>query len=180
MVPVLPVEAAKTRDSRAGHRSNVFLMAALTGSMGSGAVRVRNLSASGALLEGAVLPNQGENALLRRGGLSVAGEIAWSRGSQCGMRFDSRVSVEDWVRRAGPEAQQNIDAAIAEFRGGRNVPAARLSPISKPERRPGSSGAAAEILKACERIAALPCMTGELADELLKIEALARTLGADG
>ena len=156
-------------DPRARPRSNVYLMAALTCDGVSSAVRVRNLSLEGALLEGPDVPDEGQRVLLRRGSLAADGRIAWRRESQCGIRFDEPIRVAEWVRRAGPDGQQKIDRAITELRGTTigTKRAVALSPVA-PQADPRS--VSVELLKACERIAALPNMSLELAGELMKIE----------
>jgi hypothetical protein len=160
-------------DPRSDPRSHVFLMAVLSTDATSSAVRVRNLSPQGALLEGSNLPAEKRNVCLKRGSLSTEGQIAWSGGRQCGIRFSEPIVVAEWVERAGPVGQQRIDETVAEFR---KSPASNL-------RHAGPSGQAdqhslveisAALLKSCERLAALPCMSVELAEELLKIEATAR------
>lgn len=167
--------AAHNPDPRARPRSNVYLMAALTCDGVSSAVRVRNLSLDGALLEGPNVPNEGQRVMLRRGSLAAEGTVAWRRESQCGIRFDEPIGVAEWVRRAGPDGQQKIDRAIAEFRGttigtNRVVGHSVVAPQADPR------SVSAELLKACERIAALPNMSDELAGELMKIECLARSI----
>ena len=138
------------------------------------AVRVRNLSANGALLEGDNLPAEKRTVCLRRGSLATVGLIAWSRGRQCGIRFVEPIAVAEWVERAGPIGQQRIDATVTEFR----------ESLGK-WRNPAHPGDADQhslvemsdaLLKSCERLSALPGMSVELAEELLKIEATAHVL----
>lgn len=159
-------------ESRSSSRSNVFLAAALAGDGGSQSVRIRNLSADGALLEGRDLPKKGEKAQLRRGSLFVQGKIAWENARFCGIRFEHPILVPEWVRRSGSEAQLRVDAAIEQVRGG--------ATLHWPEPMPSSGnifeGISGELLQICERIAALPLMSVPLAEELMKIEALARTM----
>jgi len=159
-------------ESRSSPRSNVFLTAALAGNGTSRPVRIRNLSPEGALLEGQDFPKGGGDAQLRRGSLSVRGEIAWENGKYCGLRFADIINVQEWVKRAGPEAQMRVDAAIAQVRSG------SASSFAEPLPRPARSvhNIAGELLLICERIAALPNMSVELAEQLIEIEALARSL----
>jgi PilZ domain-containing protein len=159
-------------ESRSSPRSNVFLTAALAGEGASRPVRIRNLSVNGALLEGYDFPQEGKKAQLRRGSLSVQGEIAWQNGKYCGLRFDHTILVREWVKRAGPEAQLRIDAAIEQLRSG----ARSHWPEPALERANSIRSIADELLQICERIASLPSMSVELAEELIKIEALARSL----
>ena len=160
-------------ESRSSPRSNVFLTAALAGDGASRPVRIRNLSVNGALLEGYDFPQEGKKAQLRRGSLCVQGEIAWQNGKYCGLRFDHSILVQEWVKRAGPEAQLRIDAAIEQLRSG-----AKKSYWPEPALNRANSirSIADELLQICERIASLPSMSVELAEELIKIEALARSL----
>src|SRR5262245_55763577 len=93
------------RDARTDPRANVFLTAILY----AGApypVRIRNLSVHGALLEADSLPPEGATVRLQRGSLGALGEVAWQIGKHCGIRFNGRITLDEWVRRAGPKAQQ--------------------------------------------------------------------------
>jgi hypothetical protein len=158
---------------RSSPRSNVFLTAALAAEGASHPVRIRNLSINGALLlEGHDFPEEGKKAQLRRGSLCVQGEIAWHNGKYCGLRFDHTILVQEWVKRAGSEAQLRIDATIAQLRSG-----AESHWLERSFDRANSvKSVADELLQICERIALLPNMSVELAEELIKIEALARSL----
>jgi len=159
-------------ESRSSPRSNVFLTATLAAEGASRPVRIRNLSINGALLEGHDFPEEGKKAQLRRGSLSVQGEIAWHHGKYCGLRFDHTILVQEWVKRAGPEAQLRIDAAIEQLRSG----AKSHWPEPALDRANSVKNIADELLQICERIALLPNMSVELAEDLLRIEALARSL----
>jgi hypothetical protein len=157
---------------RSSPRSNVFLTAALAAEGASYPVRIRNLSINGALLEGHDFPEEGKKAQLRRGSLCVQGEIAWQNGKYCGLRFDHTILVQEWVKRAGSEAQLRIDATIAQLRNG-----AESDWLERSFDRANSlKSIADELLQICERVALLPNMSVELAEDLLRIEALARSL----
>src|SRR5688500_15452 len=78
-------------------RSNIFVVAALAWSSGTGPVRIRNMSRTGALIEGATIPPEGSPVRLSRGSLSVRGEIVWRRENRAGMRFGSAETVADWL-----------------------------------------------------------------------------------
>lgn len=156
-------------DLRGDPRSNVFLTAALSTGVASRPVRIRNLSANGALLEGQNLPDVGTQSVLRRGSFSASGAIVWQKQKYCGIQFDGLIDVNEWVKGAGPAGQKVIDAKIAKFRG-----ASRSSvPISTSV---DLSDIAESLGRACERIAALPNMSTELAEELLKMDAIVRAI----
>jgi hypothetical protein len=145
--------AIDTGDPRSDPRSNVFLLATIGAGPTSNPVKVRNLSVHGALLEGADLPT-GTTAFLRRGSLRVAGVIAWRDRTHCGIRFQS--------------------SAIAHIRGGAAGPGAPL--FSSRSKQELLASASAELLQISERIAAMPGMSIELAEELMKLDALAHSL----
>lgn len=98
--------------ARVERRTNMFVMASLIARSASGPVRVRNLSSTGALIEGAVIPAPGERVFLRRAGATVVGEVIWSRDGRAGLRSDSRVTVADWLPRANCSAQQRVDEVV--------------------------------------------------------------------
>jgi hypothetical protein len=132
---------------------------------------VRNLSPSGALLDGGSLPAPGAKVRLLRGALSAHGEIAWQSGEQAGVRFAEPIGVAEWVKRVGHPGQQRVDEAIAALRG--RDPVARSG--DKPA-APSLDGIAAEIHAICERLAGSSSMTVELAEELVKLDTLAQAI----
>ena len=168
-------------DPRSDPRSNVFLTAVLCAGGARTNVRIRNLSAHGALLEGSGLPAEGAVVQIRRGSLSAAGDIAWSRDQHCGLRFASNIEVGAWIGRAGPIGQQRIDAAIADFRREPTRPMS-FAVLPGDLRRSDINSLSGEILRICERMVCLPELSVEIAEHILKIEAAARAIeaSADG
>ena len=164
-------------DPRLDRRANVFLMAVLCTGPNSCPIRIRNLSAHGALLEGSGIPREGSAIVLKRGSLSATGEVAWQSNRICGVRFHNELEVEEWVKRAGPVGQQRIDSAVAAYRD-HDPSVSRLAVLSRDDDRDVRQSVGQELLQICERIAALPNMSTELAEELLKIEAAARRINA--
>jgi hypothetical protein len=168
-----PTDGSET-DSRANERSNVFLSATLYADARSFPVRVRNLSSGGALLDGANLPSEGTAISLRRAHLSADGEIVWQANELRGVHFEAEIEVREWVKSRGHAGQQQVDQAVVAFRRGSQRLAHEL-----PEARPAfdsieSIGLALE--QVCERMASSPMMTDALADELLRLEAIAQAL----
>ena len=125
-------------------------------------------------LEGAALPPVGSATCLRRGGLVVEGVVAWRDEAHCGLYFKNSIDVAAWVKRVGSEGQQKVDAAMADIRRGSAGRTTALFP--NRNRQDVLSEAGAELLRISERIAALPGMTIELAEELMKLDALAHLL----
>src|ERR1051325_1703403 len=92
---MLAVVKGGSADPRSNVRANVFLAATLIAAGNSRPVRIRNISSQGALLDGPALPPEGSIVHLRRGSLSVDGEVAWQVEDQCGLRFGTDVMVSD-------------------------------------------------------------------------------------
>lgn len=105
-------------DSRRQPRTHIFVAAALCSNAGSSPVHIRNMSASGALIESPLLPQPGARVVLRRGSLEAAGTIAWQVDRRAGIAFDATVQVSAWLsgKRAGH--QDRVDQMIADIRGG--------------------------------------------------------------
>lgn len=100
-------------------RSNMFVVAALTSADASGPVRIRNLSSSGALVEGGALPAAGEPVRLNRGSLSVSGQIVWRREDKAGIKFSSSISVPLWLPTGrAPARQQRVDEIVFRYQAG--------------------------------------------------------------
>ena len=89
----------------------MFVMATIYAGDMSAPVKIRDLSPTGALIEGVQIPPVKSKVSLRRGILHTEGEIIWSRGGRAGMKFDAAVTVSHWL--PGGEAlveQERVDA----------------------------------------------------------------------
>ena len=84
--------------NRRSRRSNVLLAASIEASGASLAVKLRNLSAEGALIEGDDLPVEGSEVLFRRNDLSVKSCVAWVHGKHAGVAFRRSIAQEDVLR----------------------------------------------------------------------------------
>jgi len=149
-------------------RTNLLLSATIKSVAGEAAVRVRNLSDGGAMLEGGDLPVPGERLLLHRATLSVAGTCVWRNDTRCGIRFDRPVSVPQWAgtRAAASAGQQRVDALQATFRAGGAVAAA--DPLVSPSKAAVTRNVADEIAAAADVLRAL---SDRLADDMAVIAA---------
>jgi hypothetical protein len=94
----------------------MFVLASMAAASVSGPIKIRNMSPSGALIEGAALPHVGEHLSLGRGNLSAAGTIVWRDGGRAGLRFDHLVEVAAWLP-AGSR-QQQVDQTFHELKNG--------------------------------------------------------------
>ena len=59
---------------------------------GRGTVAVRNISCTGAMIEGEGMPARGRDIVLRAEGMELFGVVVWSDGWRCGLRFDEPLS----------------------------------------------------------------------------------------
>jgi PilZ domain-containing protein len=160
-------------DNRSEGRSNVFLTAALETGAGSTAVRIRNLSSVGALVDGGAFPPVGAKVRLLRGPLKANGEIVWQEKINCGIRFDEPINVIDWVQRPGHSGQQRVDGIVAAIRNSNPVP----RELQQAHEADESLAAISQALDGiCERLARTPSMSIELGEELLRLDAIGQSL----
>ena len=110
-------------------RKNLLLSATIEAGSLKAPVRIRNLSESGAMIEGAALPDLGSTLILRRSEVEIGARVVWLTGGRCGIQFDGTASIEEWVggvlqaRRPGAGGQARIDAIQAAIRSGVPLPA---------------------------------------------------------
>lgn len=166
-----PAIAAKSQDPRQQIRSSVFLSAVLAHKGGSKPVRVRNISVTGALLDGTNLPLEGAAVQLRRGNLCAAGEVAWQGRDNCGIRFNEPIDLEPWVSRVGHAGQRRVDNILATLRAG-DVPDDAV------EENGGAAlkNISAELTAISEDLGNLPDSKLELAEWVLRLDAIAQRL----
>ena len=160
-------------DPRLDERSNVFLSATVNNASGSYAVRIRNISKTGAMLDGAELPGEGERVNLQRGSLAVDAEIAWQSGNFRGARFESAIDVDAWIRRVGHAGQQRVDKAVAALKVGLAAAAATLG---EPAEAKSVEELCDDLLRVCEHMSASPDLTVEIGEDVLKVESIALSL----
>ena len=86
-------ESSQTQNRRA-RRSKVLMTATLELSGSALPVKLRNLSAEGALIEGDSLPVEGSKVIFKRLELTVAGRIAWVSDDRAGVTFDMKLEPE--------------------------------------------------------------------------------------
>lgn len=103
-------------------RSRVMLAATIITPDRSVDVRIRNLSRTGALIEGDIVLEAGTGIELLRGHNAVRAEVAWARPGRCGVKFASSVVIEDWVGSAGRPLSSAAPAAPAAAAPDRGEP----------------------------------------------------------
>jgi len=105
---IAQMDQSSASQNRKTRRSNVLMSASLELSGAALPVKLRNLSAEGALVEGDKLPVEGSAILFRKGDLSVAGTVAWVKGRQAGVNFGQRLDPEQMLRHVpAPRARVN-------------------------------------------------------------------------
>ena len=119
--------------NRRQRRSNVLMTAALELSGQSLDVKLRNLSADGALVEGAQLPVEGAEVRFRRGELAVAGRIIWVRGNRAGIQFSESLTPEAVLRHVPTPRPRVVHHA--------RRPGLRTRELTEGERRLGETWA---------------------------------------
>lgn len=82
-------------------------------------VSVKNLSCTGALIEGAAVPDAARDVILKAGPLDCFATVVWSDGRRCGVMFDEPISQAELLalHRVTPEAarQAELEAAAEWF-----------------------------------------------------------------
>lgn len=122
MSPPGPNNPISADDGRSSQRTSLFLAATIEAAEESWAVRLRNMSATGALAEGSCLPTAGQAVTVKRGMLSAAAKVVWSRPGSCGVQFESRITVGDWMpnrtAELGSAGQRRTDRVQEQIRRG--------------------------------------------------------------
>jgi hypothetical protein len=158
-------------DQRSAGRSNVFLAAVLHGGAGAAPVRIRNISATGALIEATSLPPAGTAVRLVRGDLCAGGELAWTSARHAGIRFADAVDVEAWVKRVGHSGQQRVDGVVAALRRSESVP----QELQEGARVDSLRSISAALDELCATLAGGDVSLG-LGEQLIKLDAIAQAL----
>jgi hypothetical protein len=96
------MDESSTTHNRRSRRSNVLLTATLEVQGEQLPVKLRNLSAEGALVEGKLLPAADTQIVFRRKELDVRGHIAWVSGNHAGVAFNRKLDPEQVLRHVPP------------------------------------------------------------------------------
>jgi hypothetical protein len=136
----------------------MFLVATLYFGGASSPVRVRNMSTTGALIEGAAVPAAGAAIILRRGALEAPATTAWSEAGKAGLAFDGPVEVSEWLPAIAGRKQTQVDQIAFGLKHAAQptVPAAPAPVI----------GRAAPTMAVLAELAALQAQLAQLGDQL--------------
>lgn len=132
------MDLSTSPQNRKTRRSHVLMSASLELSGSSLPVKLRNLSADGALVEGEQLPAEGSLILFRKGELSVTGRVAWAKTRHAGISFDRPLAPAQVLRHI-PTPQRRV---TPEFRR----PGLKSNPLTEEERRFGEQWLRAQYI----------------------------------
>lgn len=99
--------------NRRSRRSNLLMLATIELSGRAVSVKLRNLSADGARVEGDNLPVEGTHLLFRKDDLVTDARVIWADGKQAGLRFAEKLDPVDMLNHV-PQTRRRIQA---DFRG---------------------------------------------------------------
>lgn len=105
-------------ETRSVPRTRLFLSATIRFGTSSAAIRLRDLSASGARIEGSRLPAVGVIVHISRGALNASGTIVWSDRKGCGVRFDAPLPLDEWMPQLASRDQLAVDAMVDQVKSG--------------------------------------------------------------
>jgi hypothetical protein len=139
----------RAANARTVARTSLYLGATLDCGGTQQAVRIRNISSVGALIEGAAIPPVGTLVRIIRGDLTVEGITVWAAERRCGVKFWGHIDVTAW-RAAPPNGeQQRIDKAVQLVKAGvvpLPGPTAAAQSVQSNDQLAGDLGRAAELL----------------------------------
>ena len=104
------MDQSNSPQNRKARRSHVLMTASLELSGTSLPVKLRNLSADGALVEADTLPVEGASILFRKGDLTVQGHVAWAKTRHAGISFARKLDPDQVLRHVpAPRARVKPD-----------------------------------------------------------------------
>ncbi len=116
-------------------RKNLLLAARICAGGLDAPVRIRNMSAGGAMLDGPALPDVGATVTLLRMELAIEATVMWKDDGRCGVALSGTVVIDDWIGGAEAPGQQfgqmRVDAIQAAVRSG-SVLATEPPPFGAP------------------------------------------------
>lgn len=96
------MDQSSVTQNRRSRRSNVLLTATIEVAGEMLPVKLRNLSAEGALVEAELLPATDSAIVFHRKDLCVRGKVAWVGGNHAGISFNRNLDPEQVLRHVPP------------------------------------------------------------------------------
>jgi hypothetical protein len=106
-------------------RSKLLLAGSIESAGMKSPVRIRDLSETGALLEGPAFPPAGTVLTLTRLAVQIDAKVVWHRPPKCGVEFEGQISIAEWISgKPGPAnfGQARVDVIQAAVRAGTPIP----------------------------------------------------------
>ena len=92
------MDESGTTQNRRARRSHFLMAASIEADGVTVAVKLRNLSPEGALVEGDQLPAVGSSVIFRKKELNLPGHIAWVTAGRAGIAFDAKLDPDAVLR----------------------------------------------------------------------------------
>ena len=92
------MDESGTTQNRRARRSHFLMAASIEADGVTVAVKLRNLSPEGALVEGDQLPAVGSSVIFRKKELNLVGRVAWVTAGRAGIAFDQKLDPEAVMR----------------------------------------------------------------------------------
>jgi hypothetical protein len=162
---------------RRAPRSNLFLSAEIDTGGKASPVRVKNLSETGALLEGPAFPAVGTVLTLRRLDVQIGATVVWLAPPKCGVAFEGEVCVGEWIAgKAGPVTfgQARVDEMQATVRDRTSLRPVPIAAVDRGKDVEDIDGRVAEELAFVRRL--LEALSDELVVEPIVVQRHARAL----
>lgn len=156
--PILPPE----RIVRSMSRTRLFLAATIRFDRVSAPIRLRDLSTSGARIEGPRLPAVGVAVQIDRGALNCNGTIVWRDSKGCGVRFDDPLDLDAWMPGLAARDQGAVDELVEAVQTGE----AEVLPFPTPASLPPPSIQTLLPARLAEELAYVARMLESLGEEL--------------
>lgn len=115
-------------EARATARTNLFMAATLQTNDDTCPVTIRDLSPLGAQVESSLRLEIGAEVTLSRGHMGIQAHVTWAKNRRCGLRFDSPISVQDWMASPVSHQQQRVDRVVAVVKSGALPPKMPVEP----------------------------------------------------
>ena len=101
------MDESSVTQNRRSRRSPVLLAATVEIEGSPVAVKLRNLSEQGALIEGDRMPNEGAETYFQRNEMRLKSRIVWVHGKYAGVAFDTPLKREEVLRHVPAPRQKH-------------------------------------------------------------------------
>jgi hypothetical protein len=120
-------------ERRSAMRESLYIAASLYHDGQPCPVKIRNISATGALLESQIVFPPGALVQLVRGSLIVHGLVVRAQPGRCGLKFSGSIDVQRWRMAPVNAEQQRIDDVVRLVKGGAVPLPVNLPPDDPPD-----------------------------------------------